>query len=129
MSTKPERLVTPERSEEDLDAGLRPKRLAEFIGQAQLRANLEGGLLATDSEEKLRELKCPTLLFTGDDDFNVGLGSLEDQAALIPDARVEIIPRCGHAPYVEQTEAFEGIVGEFVAEVEAREAAPASAGG
>src|SRR5579871_4590580 len=36
-----DRLVTPQRSEEDsLESSLRPKRLSEFIGQAQARANL-----------------------------------------------------------------------------------------
>src|ERR1700753_2522225 len=35
------RLVAPERSEEDsLEASLRPKRLADFVGQAQARENL-----------------------------------------------------------------------------------------
>ena len=35
------RLVTPERREDDApDAQIRPQRLAEFIGQAQARANL-----------------------------------------------------------------------------------------
>lgn len=97
--------------------------------KAQLRANLEGGLEATDSPDRLQNLKCPVLLFTGDDDFNVGRGGLEDLAEQIPDARVEVIPRCGHAPYVEQTEAFEKIVGEFVVDVEAREAAAAGVGG
>ncbi|HEV2561310.1 MAG TPA: Holliday junction branch migration DNA helicase RuvB [Rhizomicrobium sp.] len=36
-----DRLVTPERSEEDsLEASLRPKRLSEFVGQQQARENL-----------------------------------------------------------------------------------------
>ncbi len=36
-----ERLVTPERGEEDaLESSLRPKRLEEFVGQAQARENL-----------------------------------------------------------------------------------------
>src|SRR5437762_4671899 len=36
-----ERLVAPERGEDDtLEASLRPKRLAEFVGQAQAKANL-----------------------------------------------------------------------------------------
>ncbi|HSC19896.1 MAG TPA: Holliday junction branch migration DNA helicase RuvB [Rhizomicrobium sp.] len=36
-----ERLVTPERGEEDaLEASLRPRRLAEFVGQQQARENL-----------------------------------------------------------------------------------------
>jgi 3-oxoadipate enol-lactonase len=89
---------------------------------AQLRANIEGGLEADDDTEKLGKLKCPVLLFTGDNDFNVCRSSLEDQAALIPDARVEIIDRCGHTPYVEAPDAFEGIVGGFISEVEEREA-------
>ena len=39
MSEK--RLVTPERSEDDaLEASLRPKRLADFVGQQQARENL-----------------------------------------------------------------------------------------
>jgi Holliday junction DNA helicase RuvB len=38
---KPDRLLAPERAEEDtLEASLRPKRLAEFVGQAQARENL-----------------------------------------------------------------------------------------
>ena len=37
----PDRLVTPERGEEDtLEASLRPKRLSEFVGQQQARENL-----------------------------------------------------------------------------------------
>jgi Holliday junction DNA helicase RuvB len=35
-----DRIVTPERRDEDADASLRPQRLSEFIGQAQARANL-----------------------------------------------------------------------------------------
>jgi Holliday junction DNA helicase RuvB len=37
----PDRLVTPERTEDDsLEASLRPKRLADFVGQQQARENL-----------------------------------------------------------------------------------------
>src|SRR6266404_4847682 len=39
--TPVERIVTPERSEDDrLEASLRPKRLADFVGQQQARENL-----------------------------------------------------------------------------------------
>jgi Holliday junction DNA helicase RuvB len=39
--TEADRLVTPERAEEDsLEASLRPKRLADFVGQQQARDNL-----------------------------------------------------------------------------------------
>lgn len=96
------------------------ERFLALQSKAQLRANLVGGLEADDDPEKLLRMKCPTLLFTGDDDFNVGRGGLEDLAALIPDARVEVIDRCGHAPYFEQTEEFERIVQTFVTEIENR---------
>src|SRR3569832_3025946 len=40
-SAPPERLVTPERAEEDtLEASLRPKRLDDFVGQQQARESL-----------------------------------------------------------------------------------------
>src|ERR671910_598249 len=37
----PNRLLTPDRREDDADASLRPQVLAEFIGQRQARANLQ----------------------------------------------------------------------------------------
>jgi pimeloyl-ACP methyl ester carboxylesterase len=97
------------------------ERFLAVNSKAQLRANLEGGLEADDDPEKLRQLQCPVLLMTGDNDFSVGRSALNDQAALIPEARVEIIDHSGHAPYVEAPEAFESIVGEFITEVEGRE--------
>src|SRR5215469_9783263 len=40
-NARTDRLVAPERGEDDvLEASLRPKRLAEFVGQAQARENL-----------------------------------------------------------------------------------------
>src|SRR6266702_2724414 len=40
-NAKTDRLVTPERGEDDtLEASLRPKRLADFVGQQQARENL-----------------------------------------------------------------------------------------
>jgi len=41
VSDDPHRLVAPEGQAADADQSLRPRRLAEFIGQAQLKANLE----------------------------------------------------------------------------------------
>jgi Holliday junction DNA helicase RuvB len=40
MSTSPRRLMAAERRDDDVDASLRPQRLAEFIGQEKARANL-----------------------------------------------------------------------------------------
>ena len=39
--TQPDRLIAPERADDDtLEASLRPRRLSEFVGQAQARENL-----------------------------------------------------------------------------------------
>ena len=40
MSTTPRRLVTPDTRDDDVDASLRPPRLADFVGQDKARANL-----------------------------------------------------------------------------------------
>jgi Holliday junction DNA helicase RuvB len=40
MTTTPRRLVTADKRDEDIDASLRPQRLADFIGQEKARANL-----------------------------------------------------------------------------------------
>src|SRR5690349_3957295 len=40
MSTTPKRLVTADKREDDVDASLRPQKLAEFVGQQKARANL-----------------------------------------------------------------------------------------
>lgn len=96
------------------------ERFLAVHSKAQLRTNLEGFLEADNDPAKLGALTCPVLQFTGDDDFSIGRAGMEDVAALIPDARVEVIERCGHAPYVERTDEFERIVREFIAEVESR---------
>ena len=47
-----DRLVSPETAEGDLDQGLRPRRLSQFIGQQQLRANLRVFIDAARSREE-----------------------------------------------------------------------------
>jgi Holliday junction DNA helicase RuvB len=41
MTTAPKRLVTADKRDDDVDASLRPQKLADFIGQEQARANLK----------------------------------------------------------------------------------------
>src|SRR4249919_2870582 len=49
----PDRIVTPERAEDDtLEAGLRPKRLSEFVGQKQARENLSVFIEAAKSRQE-----------------------------------------------------------------------------
>jgi Holliday junction DNA helicase RuvB len=58
----PERLVTPERQDDDaLEASLRPKRLADFVGQKQTRENLAVFIQAA----KARQEALDHVLFSG----------------------------------------------------------------
>src|SRR5215469_10132065 len=58
----PDRLVTPERGEDDsLEASLRPKRLADFVGQRQARENLSVFIEAA----KARQEALDHVLFSG----------------------------------------------------------------
>jgi Holliday junction DNA helicase RuvB len=58
----PDRLVTPERGEDDsLEASLRPKRLADFVGQQQARENLSVFIEAA----KARQEALDHVLFSG----------------------------------------------------------------
>jgi pimeloyl-ACP methyl ester carboxylesterase len=102
------------------------ERFLTLNSKAQLRENLRGTLEADDDPEKLRAIGCPVLLLTGDNDFSMGRSSLHDLAALIPDARVRTIERCGHIPYFEAPEQFETLVQRFVTEVESRPGAATS---
>src|SRR6201999_3043855 len=58
----PDRLVTPERAEDDtLESSLRPKRLSEFVGQKQARENLSVFIKAA----KARQEALDHVLFSG----------------------------------------------------------------
>ena len=41
MTTSPKRLVAGDKRDDDVDASLRPQKLAEFVGQEKARANLK----------------------------------------------------------------------------------------
>jgi 2-succinyl-6-hydroxy-2,4-cyclohexadiene-1-carboxylate synthase len=67
---------------------------------------------------RLSGLALPVLLVVGDEDakFREIARALE---AELPDARTRLLPEAGHAPHLEAPEAFAGVVGEFLSEVDA----------
>ena len=60
MATDPARLTTPERTAEDADSALRPKTLAEFVGQAAAKDNLS---VFIESAKSRREAMDHVLFF------------------------------------------------------------------
>ncbi|MNY05315.1 2-hydroxy-6-oxononadienedioate/2-hydroxy-6-oxononatrienedioate hydrolase [compost metagenome] len=64
-------------------------------------------------EAKMRELRVPTLIVTGDDDEPCIEPALFMKRT-IPDARLWIVPRTTHAVNLEEPEAFNRVVFDFM---------------
>lgn len=65
--------------------------------------------------ERLAEVRQPALVITGDDDRIVPTAESIRLAGELPDARLTVIPACGHVPHEECPEPFLTAVKPFVA--------------
>ena len=65
-------------------------------------------------DQRLSELKLPVLVITGDDDRIVPTQSSIRLAGELPNARLVVIPNCGHVPHEECPHAFMQAVAEFL---------------
>jgi 3-oxoadipate enol-lactonase len=84
----------------------------------QVGANLEASLAMRDDPARLRSIRCPTLVVTGDADFLTSPTTLSGIEALIPRCSTSVLPFAGHVPFYEACEAFETTVGQFLADVD-----------
>lgn len=64
--------------------------------------------------ERVNELTLPTLVITGDDDRIVPTEQSIRLADELPDARLVVIPQCGHVPHEECPAEFMQAVAEFL---------------
>jgi 3-oxoadipate enol-lactonase len=65
-------------------------------------------------------ITCPVLCVVGDRDPLFPPPAIRAVADLLPDARLVEIPGCGHSPYFEDAEAWNLVVGRFLADVARR---------
>jgi proline iminopeptidase len=86
-------------------------------GPSEFRAT--GTLRDYDRTARLGELRLPVLLVAGQFD-EAREETVRGYAALIPGARVEIIPGAGHASVSDAPEVTTGVVRRFLADVERR---------
>jgi pimeloyl-ACP methyl ester carboxylesterase len=68
----------------------------------------------TKLKRRLHRVKAPALFMRGASDGLVSGDYLKAYAALLPNARTLTIPAAGHAPHLEQPEAFVSAVHEFL---------------
>lgn len=79
------------------------------------------GVIATFSYracEEIRRITVPTLVVAGEKDGSIPAHLSEQLAARIPNALLEILPECGHAPYVEAPDALNRTLSKFIAQLE-----------
>jgi pimeloyl-ACP methyl ester carboxylesterase len=62
---------------------------------------------------RLELIRCPLLVVWGERDRMVLASGAERLAEAIPDARVELIPRCGHCPQIEEPDLLSELLAEF----------------
>jgi pimeloyl-ACP methyl ester carboxylesterase len=66
------------------------------------------------SLDRLGRIACPTLVLCGADDGMVPPENSRQLAARIPEARLRLIPQCGHLPMLEQPELVRDAVLAFI---------------
>ncbi len=69
-----------------------------------------------DIKDKLGVIACPTLVTVGRGDWITPVACSDTISSLIPGARLEVFEESGHSPQIEESEKFQRIVREFLAE-------------
>ncbi len=81
------------------------------IHESQIRA----ALTRRDARPLLASIRCPTLVLGGIDDSWASAASQQDIAAAIPGCRLALIPECGHMVTMEQPEAVNAHLRDWLA--------------
>ena len=94
-----------------------PVRTA-FIRELLMRQDPEGyarncEALAVASPADVAQIRCRTLLVTGDEDAIAPPSSVRAMAALMPEARVVVFSRCGHWTTIERANEVNAELREF----------------
>lgn len=77
---------------------------------------LNGDLARSDVEQRLGEVRAPTLIVQGGCDRAAPQESIAELARALPRARHVVLPRSGHAPFADQADRFAEEVTRFLAE-------------
>jgi pimeloyl-ACP methyl ester carboxylesterase len=80
-------------------------RMGLVVGIDGLARQVEAIIGRIDSRPSLSAISVPTLVLVGEDDTLTPLERSEELAAGIPNARLVVVPQCGHASTLEQPEA------------------------
>ena len=98
------------------DANLREinVRMATAVGVDAFVQHTEAIISRIDSRPSLSAINIPTLVLVGDSDPLTPPELSEEIAAAIPKARLTIVPDCGHASTLEQPDAVNNALIEWI---------------
>jgi 4,5:9,10-diseco-3-hydroxy-5,9,17-trioxoandrosta-1(10),2-diene-4-oate hydrolase len=74
--------------------------------------------------DKLAQARAPILIVWGREDRILPAVHAQEAARVLPRARIEVFPECGHWPQMEKAEEFNRLMVEFLSPVRQQEAAP-----
>jgi pimeloyl-ACP methyl ester carboxylesterase len=97
-----------------VEAGYLDTQRSDVINADALRLFNQEIFTTFDLRSRLRDIKAPTLVITGDEDFICGPLCAEEICAGIRGARTAIVGDAGHYVFVEQAQAFHDEVAEFL---------------
>jgi pimeloyl-ACP methyl ester carboxylesterase len=89
-------------------------RMGRTVGVAALQRQLAAVMGRVDSRPSLPAISVPTLVLLGDGDPLIPLDRAEEMATAIPDARLVVVPECGHLSTLEQPEAVNRALIEWI---------------
>lgn len=94
------------------------RRPAANLGYVRYnQTNLGPAGMKNDLRPRVSEIAQPAMFFHGADDPMVSPDDSQVAAALMPNARIHLVPRCGHWAQLEKPEAFADAVARFLAEL------------
>lgn len=89
-------------------------RMGLAVGIERWARQAEAVMTRTDYRPGLPAISVPTLVLVGDSDTFTPLDRAEEMAAAIPDARLVVVPQCGHASTIEQPDAVNRALIEWI---------------
>jgi len=92
----------------------RVMNMTEAVGRDSFVRQMQAILARPDFRPYLPAVRCPTLVLCGREDARTPLWQSEAIAAAIPGARLVVIEHCGHLSTMEQPEAVNAALREWL---------------
>jgi 3-oxoadipate enol-lactonase len=107
------RLFAPEFQAQHPDL-MRDRREAFLKTDPEVFRAACGALAELDLRPQLAQVKVPVLVLVGEHDEATPPPMSRELAALLPNARLEVIPGCAHVPQLQSPEVFLEAIGDFL---------------